>query len=52
MLLTVIFGVLAVVLVVAALGHPRAAERPMLRIGGICMGLALGVIALSILVQR
>lgn len=52
MLLTVIFGVFAVVLVAAALAHPRAAERPMLRIGGICIGLALGIVALSILVQR
>ena len=52
MLLTFIFGVLAVILVVAALAHPRAAEAPMLRIGGICIGAALGIIALSIFIQR
>lgn len=49
MLLTFIFGVLGVIVIVAAFAHPRAAEAPMLRIGGICIGAALGVIALSIL---
>ena len=51
MLLTVIFGVLALVLVGASLAHPRAAERPMLRIGGICVAFALGAMAISFLIN-
>ncbi|MCC5950916.1 MAG: hypothetical protein JJU45_02355 [Acidimicrobiia bacterium] len=49
MLLTIIFGVLAVAVIVGGMTHPRAQQSPMLRLGSIFVGLALAVVALSIL---
>ena len=45
-----IFAILAVVLVVSALAHPRAQQDPMLRTGGTIIGVALGLIALVFLI--
>jgi hypothetical protein len=50
MVLTVIFGFMAVGVVLVGLFHPRAANEPMLRVGSWFLAAALGVVALTVLV--
>lgn len=47
MLLVLIFAALAIISVLVGVLHPRSAEQPMYRIGGICIGLAFAVMAIS-----